>query len=647
MSGNALKYRPEIDGLRAVAVLAVILYHAEFKVFRGGFLGVDVFFVISGYLITSIILRELQTGSFRLSNFYERRARRILPALLTVMLCSIPAAWVLLVPHRFEAYGRSLLAALGFYANFYFWSEADYFDVAATQKPFLHTWSLSVEEQFYLVFPFAVILIWKYARAWLVPVFCILLLLSLLMAHATSSTYPEASFYLLHTRMWELLSGAIVTQMKLSKLSRFGTVVAPAAGLALITFAVVTFDHDTPHPSLWTVAPVAGTVLLVACCAPADPVTRLLSNKHLVRVGRLSYSLYLWHVPIFVFARTADRMQTFWEKISLIGLSLALSMITYRFVETPLRSREAVGQGRFLVSTVAATCSLAVFAGWSLVSNGVAHRFDPADLEMIQLDHDVLEQYVWERHRLAASPGPFPDKEGLKVLVIGDSYAGDFLNVLYESGLAEGLNLRSLIIRSGCGNLYLDYDISQIRSRTDCKEAASYENPDYILTIAEADVIVLASSWRDWEAELLPESLENLRAVSQARILVLGRKHFGEPNFLAWVHVPNEKRLLLRNPLPEWHSTVNALMKSTVGADEFIDLDELVSGGSGTAPVFNGEGRLLSFDGAHVTTAGAIFLGTKLREHPLLVSAFSATTADSADISWKRSPEQVPGLAAR
>ena len=220
-----LSYRPEIDGLRAIAVGAVILYHAQITIFgqqsfKGGFIGVDIFFVISGYLITSIILKELvNTGSFSFKHFYERRIRRILPALLFVMLVSLPFAWIYLLPSSFIDFSKSILYSLGFSSNFYFWySGQQYGAESGMLKPFLHTWSLSVEEQFYILFPIVLLIIFKFFRKYLIHILIIGFIVSLGLAEWTSRNYPSASFYFLHTRMWELLSGSILGYLEITRL---------------------------------------------------------------------------------------------------------------------------------------------------------------------------------------------------------------------------------------------------------------------------------------------------------------------------------------------------------------------------------------------------------------------------------------------
>jgi peptidoglycan/LPS O-acetylase OafA/YrhL len=256
-----LTYRPEIDGLRAIAVGAVILYHAQITIlghqpFKGGFIGVDIFFVISGYLITSIILKELvTTGSFSFKHFYERRIRRILPVLLFVMLVSLPFAWIYLLPNSFIDFSKSILYSLGFSSNFYFhYSGQEYGAVeSGLLKPFLHTWSLSVEEQYYILFPIILLITFKYFRKYLIHILILGFVISLGLAEWTSRNYPSASFYFLHTRMWELLAGSILAYFEITKGYRSKNKIlnlnTTVTGLILIGHSILFFNDEMLHPS--------------------------------------------------------------------------------------------------------------------------------------------------------------------------------------------------------------------------------------------------------------------------------------------------------------------------------------------------------------------------------------------------------------
>jgi peptidoglycan/LPS O-acetylase OafA/YrhL len=340
-----MHYRREIDGLRTLAVLPVILFHAGFSFFSGGFTGVDIFFVISGFLITSIILEELSVGTFSVVNFYERRARRILPALFLMMAACLPFAWTWLQAGDSKEFSQSLIGVSSFSSNFLFWHLSGYFDTSAELKPLLHTWSLAVEEQYYVFFPLFLSLIWRWGRPVAFGSLCVLALLSLAAAQWGSVHMPSASFFLLPTRGWELLIGSLVafhlTGPKSSTatppmLNQWGS----ATGLALILYGILMFDRDTPFPGICALVPTLGTALIILFARPDTVVGSILGNNVLVRIGLLSYSAYLWHQPIFAFARhRASSILTEAQYLGLIVLTLNLAYISWRFVEAPFRQK--------------------------------------------------------------------------------------------------------------------------------------------------------------------------------------------------------------------------------------------------------------------------------------------------------------------
>lgn len=362
-----MNYRKEIDGLRTLAVIPVILFHAGFEWISGGYLGVDIFFVISGYLITSIIIREKTAGTFTLASFYERRARRILPALFLVMLLCLPAAWVWLLPHELENFGKSLIAVAIFAANILFWQESDYFAADADLIPLLHTWSLAVEEQFYVIFPLIVIAFWALGKRWIVGIVSIIALISLGLTEWGWRQFPEANFYLLSTRAWELMIGVFAAFYLSSyaqpngKLAQIGSL----AGLALILFSVFVLDETIPFPSLYALIPTLGAVFIILFTTPETMVYRLLSFKVMVGIGLISYSAYLWHVPLLVFARITHSDEPELWLISLLCVaSLALAYISWRFVERPFRDKHRFTRKQIF--------SFALLGGTVFIGTGMA-----------------------------------------------------------------------------------------------------------------------------------------------------------------------------------------------------------------------------------------------------------------------------------
>lgn len=341
-----MKYRREIDGLRAVAVVPVILFHAGFSAFSGGFVGVDIFFVISGYLITTIIVSELERDSFSLLRFYERRARRILPALFFMMLCCLPFAWFWMLPQDLRRFSASLVAVPLFASNILFFVTSGYFDTVSELKPLLHTWSLAVEEQYYVLFPLLLMLAWKFGRRWVVGSLLALGVVSVAVAQWGAAAQPSFAFYLLPARGFELLIGALiaVTAIPGTATKPVGQPVREAValgGLAMILVAIFAFDRNTPSPSLLTLVPTLGAGAIIVSANDRTTVGRLLGSRAFVGIGLISYSTYLWHQPFFAFAklRTLDDLETP-VLLLLSALSLFAGFLSWKYVEQPFRSRE-------------------------------------------------------------------------------------------------------------------------------------------------------------------------------------------------------------------------------------------------------------------------------------------------------------------
>jgi peptidoglycan/LPS O-acetylase OafA/YrhL len=353
-----VQYRREIDGLRALAVIPVLLFHAGFQSFSGGYIGVDIFFVISGYLITSIIINDLHAGTFSILKFYERRARRILPALFLVMFVSLPFAYLWMSPTGLHDFSKSVIAVSLFLSNILFWKEAGYFATANELKPLLHTWSLAVEEQYYVLFPLFLMLAWRFGQRWIISLLFVAALASLAVSEWALARYISASFYLLPTRGWELLIGALAafylfsntnTNEKPTHLRLAAYQAASSMGLLLITYAVFAYDKFTPFPGVNALLPTIGAVLIVLFANTQTLVGKLLGSKWLVGIGLISYSTYLWHQPLFSFVRHGSIQEP--SKIVyllLILVSLLLAYLTWKFVETPFRNKNIVKRKQIL-----------------------------------------------------------------------------------------------------------------------------------------------------------------------------------------------------------------------------------------------------------------------------------------------------------
>ncbi|MFG1432225.1 acyltransferase family protein [Xanthobacter sp. V2C-8] len=437
----SLAYRPDIDGLRAVAVGSVVLFHAGFLPLRGGFVGVDVFFVISGFLITSVLLRDMEAGAFSLITFCDHRIRRIFPALLVMLVAVSAMAALVLSPRALRQFAESVPYSILFVANFHFEDALDYFGPRAEEVPLLHLWSLALEEQFYILFPLALLGAVRLAGLkWSAALFAGIAAASLAYAVHALKSEPMAAFFLLPSRAWELVAGAVLAIVPWRRPSPAVAEGLGWAGLLCILVPVFAYDRHTPFPGLAALPPVLGAAALILAGShhPQGFVTRLLSLRAPVYVGRISYSLYLWHWPLLVLAVAyLGRGLGGWEAAGIVAVSVALSAFSLRFVETPLRRPCALG-GRRAVRMVAAGTAIALLAGltWGFESYG--SRLWPVSPRAAAAEAAMADRAPFHRTCVntprkwngtlsgtleSCSIGPDGAAGGYEVMVWGDSHA--------------------------------------------------------------------------------------------------------------------------------------------------------------------------------------------------------------------------------
>ncbi|NWA04246.1 acyltransferase family protein [Pseudomonas gingeri] len=452
---SSLAYRKDIDGLRAVAVIAVVLFHFDVPGFTGGFVGVDVFFVISGYLIASIIWRERLGGRFSLAEFWARRARRILPALFVMILATLVAGWFLLTPRDYDELGRSIHYQVVFTSNLLFARQDGYFETSSDLTPLLHTWSLSIEEQFYVIFPLLLMLLSSRLKHWRTALF-LLLLMSFAMSQWAVIHAPQKAFYLLPMRAWELLAGVMLAVMPAGQpTSPIKAQAVSLLSLGLILLAVCGYDSSTPFPGVAALLPVVGVIGLIwANGQQATLAGQVLSNRWLVGVGLISYSWYLWHWPVLVFGKYASVYGLdAWELAGLFILSLVLSYGSWRFVEMPFRERRLLAARRqILVAAGMAIIGLGLVGkslGWA---QGIPWRLSPQALQ-------YAEARTWRPELMSCLSddkksdrqfchfGPRP--QAARALVWGDSHAAALIPALEDEARKHGVNI-TLAAYSGC-----------------------------------------------------------------------------------------------------------------------------------------------------------------------------------------------------
>jgi peptidoglycan/LPS O-acetylase OafA/YrhL len=372
-------YRKEIDGLRALAVVPVILFHAGFEWLKGGYVGVDIFFVISGYLITTILLQEQQKGVFSIVNFYERRARRILPALFTVLLVCLPFAWFWLLPHELKDFAKSLIAVVTFVSNILFWLETDYFTADTELIPLLHTWSLAVEEQFYIIFPLFLALFTGKNKVIMVIIISLIAFLSLGAAEWGWRYFAEGNFYLIPFRAWELMIGTLSAFYLFYKPQPEGFIchIGSLIGLVLVVVTIIFLDKTMPFPSVYALAPTIGSALIILFANNHTLVNKLLSLKFFVMIGLVSYSAYLWHQPLFVFARAYYMDVPNASVMAALSIfSVLIAYISWRYVEMPFRNKQHFTQKQiFLLSLTVGLLFILIGTGLVL-TDGAMFRYE-------------------------------------------------------------------------------------------------------------------------------------------------------------------------------------------------------------------------------------------------------------------------------
>ena len=430
-----LRYRREIDGLRALAVVSVILYHAGFKAFSGGFVGVDVFFVISGYLITAILISELEAGYFSIAHFYERRARRILPALFLVMFVCLPFAWVWLLPREMMRFSQSLVAVSVFSSNVFFWKTTSYFETATELKPFIHTWSLSAEEQFYVLYPLFLYFAWKLGKRGTFWVLAAVALFSFALVQWSAYAKPTFSFYMLPTRAWELLIGTFValyaSERDISHHKYWTAELGSLLGLALVGTAIFVYSDQTPTPSLFTLAPTIGAALIIVFTTNKTYVGKLLSSKPFVGVGLISYSAYLWHQPLFAFARNRDWKEPGLDLISVLAMgSIALAYLSWRFVERPFRNRNTLSKWQVLDWSVLVSLGFIAFGLAGNSTDGFANRKGMEKFQALEFTNEKLgyadcKEDFRQEHGVEIDYCYLPKTDTTNAVIIGDSHAND------------------------------------------------------------------------------------------------------------------------------------------------------------------------------------------------------------------------------
>ena len=637
-----MKYRRDIDGLRAIAILSVLVFHLDKSFLSGGYVGVDIFFVISGFLITKLLVGEIQSsGGVSFKGFYLRRVRRLFPAMFFCFSFSAIGAYYSLSPLHLAEFGESLIYAIASFSNFFFWSSASYFDTQSQLKPLLHTWSLSIEEQFYMLWPALLLLLHR-----LLPKIGVLLavlslgVLSLwaniyfLENHeqlATSLALGEEKldinstvFYLLPFRVIEfVIGGALVWLPSTDSRRSIGSTALCIVGLLLITYSMVEFNQLTPFPHAWALIPCIGAALLIYA-GQRSYLYALLSNRVMVFFGLISYSLYLIHWPIIVFYRSWNLEPASAKDNWIIVISsIVIACLMYRFVEQPFRrpkqSQTSVtdkpySNRPFVLSSIGLACVMMLIGASMLLSKGWVWRYPAEMVAQVSMSHDDFRKDFWLNMR--SHQGQFKASTKPKVLIIGDSMAGDLINSLIAAGADDELDIATILIESNCKGVMPMTDAQYRRTIPSNKLETCRAEHQKILdsqALGQADAVILASYWLGPNLlEPIKDTIEQLKQKGVSKVFVQGLKvHLvdGIAFFAKKAFQNNNHQIRVKmNPVGVEQ---NHQLKRIEGDYQYFDFLPMLCDDKGCQRITE-DGDLIIFDGTHLTPAGTKFIGEKI-----------------------------------
>jgi peptidoglycan/LPS O-acetylase OafA/YrhL len=616
-----MKYRADIDGLRALAVIPVLFYHVGIPGFAGGFVGVDIFFVISGYLICGMIDGDLRSGTFSIGNFYKRRVLRILPALFVMFLVTSVLAYIYCLPVELEDYSKSLASAVGSVSNIYFAATAGYFDAPAETKPLLHTWSLGVEEQFYFIIPLLMVFAYRFLPKRAKLLFAVLAAFSFAAAFAVSYRNTTFVFYLTPFRAWELALGALLAIGFIpAPTTELGKNICGASGMLLLLGVIFLGSPSAPLLLMTSLAGIGATLVIASSERGISIVGRLLSLRPMVFVGLISYSLYLWHWPLIVFQRTdalffADS-SSIATKLTLIAASIGIAFLSWKFVELPFRSRAkqtskvaVFGTASALMTSVIALCGLVLVVGGApfrfperVVAIGAYLAYDPSTA--FRSGHCYLET---NRQQLDVPTCMTLDSKRPNYLLVGDSHAAHLWFGLSSS--MPDVNIMQATA-SMCRPATSATSLLDTRA---CPKLMQFVFNDFLVN-NKVDKVLLSASWKDEDLPDLLATLEMLKSKG-LEVVVLGPivEYDGAlPRLLVdgiRYNSPTIANGMRTSGIRERDRVMNRLV--TDKGATYVSVYDSVCG-SGACEEF-AEGDIpLQFDAGHLTAQGSIEVARRL-----------------------------------
>lgn len=627
------RYRPDVDGLRAVAILSVVAFHAFPGLLPGGFVGVDIFFVISGFLISQIILSELADSKFSFASFYSRRIRRIFPSLFVTLAMTLLLGWFFLPPELFQSLGKHTVAGSAFSANLLDWNEAGYFDTAAENKPLLHLWSLGIEEQFYIFWPLLLWGTWR-MRSWQLAMFAVLAVASFSANVHLTHADAQGAFYLPHARFWELLVGCLLAYaslpakavalekvkfLPLTQISQrkadFLRETSSVAGFASICISMVVINKGRFFPGWWALLPTIGAALMIAAGPSAWLNRKLLSSRAFVWIGLISFQLYLWHWPLLVFLRTTSvGVPSIGQRMFVVGASFLLAWLTFAFIDKPIRFGR-----RLSTKTVASCAALVVTAIVGCVVyalHGLPSRYPQSVQALAAFKYSYAENYregscfLKPEQRATEFVSCTDASSGRSILLWGDSHAAH----LYP-GLKNGLNgtARLTQLTASMCPPFLHFDVD---NQPNCRQINAYVVDQ--ISRQPPDEVILGGFWEAYDWKLLSPTIEYLKQIGVKSIIVVGPvpRWSGDLTSVIYQYLSNNPTMKY---VPQWMKFGLAPETRQVDKDMAAYAAGLgVDYVSAIATLCNDEGCLTrtgetfdsitAWDRVHLTTAGSIYL---------------------------------------
>jgi len=639
MSNPSLKYRADIDGLRAVAVLSVVAFHASSRLLSGGFVGVDIFFVISGYLISKIILSELKDGTFSFWHFYSRRIRRIFPALILVLASTWAAGYIWLEPSDYESLGKHIAAGAGFVANIGYWLETGYFDTASELKPLLHLWSLGVEEQFYVVWPVVLLLSWRFLGNF-GRVIVIALVASFALNILLIQSEPANAFYLPVSRFWELLVGGGLAWLSISNhqfaVSKNGRHAISIVGTVLILAAVFGLNKAMDFPGWWALLPVLGAALLIYAGPNAIVNKQILSSQPMVFVGLISYPLYLWHWPLFAFTRIAG--YDFKSRVVATIVAFVLSYLTYKCFEQPVRSGMLKTNRKVPIALSVLIFSIGCMGAATYQSAGYAKRFPDYVANIIRYEKTFdlvgawrsgtcfnLKAADYEHDFAEICSGDVAKQRAGSMLLWGDSIAGSFYPGLAKVQAEQG-RILAQYTTSNCPP-FLDFDDPNNKH---CRSVNQFVTKK--ITDLKPETVVLSGYWIKYTKyagydtdfnvpDLLAKTVAFLQSQGVKRIIIVGPLPLWRPQLPKQIFA--EWTIHKEIPTPAMSSKgfdadsfvfdkEMAAKIQVLGVDYISAMNIFCDGKACMTRVGEDWRDLSSFDTMHLTEPGAYFLAKRI-----------------------------------